>query len=125
MFRCSSCPHFRNIFSIDFLLPVHQPAYLNNEPFACLSFLLWHHNWPDQLKIEAMKIIGIILIAAGILMLVFRGFNFTQEKEIVDIGPIEISKKENKTVVWPTYAGVIALVAGVALIAFDKKTKTS
>ena len=31
MFRCSSCPHFRNIFSIDFLLPVLQPAYMNNE----------------------------------------------------------------------------------------------
>jgi uncharacterized membrane protein HdeD (DUF308 family) len=72
-----------------------------------------------------MKIFGIILIAAGILMLVFRGFNFTQEKNVVDIGPIEINKKENKTVAWPMYAGVIALVGGVALIVFDKKTKSA
>jgi len=72
-----------------------------------------------------MKIFGIILIAAGILMLILKGFNFTQEKKVVDIGPLEINKKENKTVAWPTYAGVIALVAGVALIALDKKTKTS
>lgn len=72
-----------------------------------------------------MKIFGIILIAAGILMLVLKGFNFTQEKKVVDIGPIEINKKENKTVVWPTYAGVIALVAGVAMIALDKKSKAS
>jgi hypothetical protein len=44
---------------------------------------------------------------------------------VVDIGPIEINKKENKTVAWPMYAGVIALVGGVALIVFDKKTKSA
>ncbi len=68
-----------------------------------------------------MKIFGIILIAAGILMLVFKGLNFTQEKKVADIGPLEINTNEKKTVAWPTYAGVIALVAGVALIALDKK----
>ena len=70
-----------------------------------------------------MKIFGIVLIAAGILMLVFRGFNFTQEKKVVDLGPLEVNKKENKTVAWPMYAGVIAVVAGIALVVFDKKTK--
>jgi drug/metabolite transporter (DMT)-like permease len=68
-----------------------------------------------------MKIFGIILIAVGILMLVLKGFNFTQEKTLVDIGPLEINTKEKKTVAWPTYAGVIALVAGVALVVLDKK----
>ena len=68
-----------------------------------------------------MKIFGVILIAAGILMLVFKGFNFTQEKKVVDIGPIEINAKEKKTVAWPTYAGVVLLIAGVAVIVLDKK----
>lgn len=68
-----------------------------------------------------MKIFGIILIAVGILMLVMKGFNYTQEKKVVDIGPLEINAKEKKTVAWPTYAGVIALVAGVALVALDRK----
>lgn len=68
-----------------------------------------------------MKIVGIILIAVGILMLVLKGFNYTQEKKVVDIGPLEINAKEKKTVAWPTYAGVIALVAGVALVALDRK----
>ena len=68
-----------------------------------------------------MKIIGIILIAAGILMLVMKGFSFTQEKKVVDIGPIEINAKEKKTVAWPTYAGAILLVAGVVVIVLDKK----
>ena len=72
-----------------------------------------------------MKIFGIILIAAGILMLVFRSFSFTQEKKVVDIGPVEINKKENKTIGWPIYAGAIALVAGLVLVVADRKSKAA
>ena len=44
-----------------------------------------------------------------------------REKKVVDIGPIEINKKENKRVAWPLYAGGIALIAGIVLVAVDKK----
>jgi uncharacterized membrane protein HdeD (DUF308 family) len=64
-----------------------------------------------------MKIIGIILIVAGLAMLVFRGFSFTQEKKVADIGPLEINKKEEKSVSWPIYAGVIGVVAGIVVFA--------
>ena len=76
-------------------------------------------------KTYIMKIAGIILIALGILMLVFKSFNFTQEKKLVDIGPVQINKKENKTVQWPMYGGVIAIVAGVALVAVGSKSKNA
>ena len=41
-----------------------------------------------------MKVAGIILIIAGILMLIFRGFSFTQEKKLVDLSPLEINKQQ-------------------------------
>ena len=56
-------------------------------------------------------------------MFVFRGINFTTDKKVVDIGPIEINKKENKQFEWPLYAGGLAIVAGVILVAMDKKSK--
>ena len=69
-----------------------------------------------------MKFFGIILVAAGILMLVFGNVSFTTEKKIVDVGPLEINKKEKKTIGWPNYAGIIASVGGVAvLIAGNRK----
>jgi len=68
-----------------------------------------------------MRVLGIILIVAGILMLIFRGFNFTQEKKVVDLGPVEINKKEKKSVGWPLYAGGIAVAAGVVLLVAGKK----
>jgi drug/metabolite transporter (DMT)-like permease len=68
-----------------------------------------------------MRTLGIVLIVVGILMMVFRGFNFTREKEVVDIGPIEINKKEKETVGWPIYAGVVATVAGVVILIASRK----
>lgn len=70
-----------------------------------------------------MKVLGIVLIAAGILMLAFRGFSFTQEKKIVDIGPLEINQKQKKSVDWPLYAGIIVVGAGVfVLVTANKKS---
>jgi hypothetical protein len=68
-----------------------------------------------------MKPIGIILIIAGILMLIFKGFSFTQEKKVVDLGPVEINKKEKHSIGWPVYAGGIAIVAGILLVVGGKK----
>lgn len=71
-----------------------------------------------------MKLFGIILIAAGILMLVFGNISFTTEKKVVDVGPLEINKKEKKTIGWPNYAGVIAMVGGIAVLAMSSKKST-
>lgn len=70
-----------------------------------------------------MKIAGIILIVVGILMLVFNTINFKTEEKVADLGPLEINKEENKTIGWPVYAGGIVVVAGIAMIALDKKKK--
>jgi hypothetical protein len=68
-----------------------------------------------------MKTIGIILIALGIIMLVVRGISYTTEEKVVDLGPLEVNKKDKKTVGWPMYAGGIAVVAGIVLVLADRK----
>lgn len=67
-----------------------------------------------------MKILGIVLIIVGILMFVFRNISFTQEKKVVDLGPVQVNREEEKTIGWPIYAGGIAVVAGIALVALDR-----
>ena len=68
-----------------------------------------------------MRTAGIVLIVIGIAMLIFRGFSVRTEKEVVDLGPLEINKKENKWIGWPVYAGAIAIVAGVIMVVADRK----
>ena len=68
-----------------------------------------------------MKILGLILIVAGILMMVFRGFYFTKKEKVLDLGPVEINKKEKEAVNWPVYAGALVTAAGVIIIVAGKK----
>lgn len=68
-----------------------------------------------------MKTAGWILIVAGIIMIFIKGFSVPVEKKVVDVGPIEVNKTENKWIGWPTYAGGILAVIGVVLVVSGKK----
>ncbi len=68
-----------------------------------------------------MKTAGWILIVIGIVMILIKGFSVPVEKKVVDLGPVEINKTENKWIGWPTYAGGILAVIGVVLVVADRK----
>jgi uncharacterized membrane protein YidH (DUF202 family) len=70
---------------------------------------------------NSMKIAGIILIIAGLVALVYGGFSYTTTKKAVDMGPLQISTKQNHTVPLPPVLGVIAIVGGGALLYFGAK----
>ena len=64
----------------------------------------------------AAKLAGIALIAAGVLGLVYGSFSYTKETHETKLGPIELSVKDQETVRVPTWAGVLAVAAGGALL---------
>ena len=68
-----------------------------------------------------MKVVGWILIAIGILMIIIKGVSISKKENIIDAGPIQVNKTEHKWYGWPTYAGGIIAVVGVALVATAKK----
>ena len=68
-----------------------------------------------------MKTAGWILIVIGIIMLLVRGFMVPVKKTLVDVGPIQINKTEDKWVGWPIYAGGIITLAGVVLVVASRK----
>jgi hypothetical protein len=67
-----------------------------------------------------MKSLGIILAVVGLAMLLFSGFSYQSKEKVADIGPIEINADKTNQVAWPTYAGVIVLVAGIGLVLLDR-----
>ncbi len=71
-----------------------------------------------------MKGLGIVLIIIGIVMMVFRSFNFTEKKKVVDLGPVQVDKQENHTVNWPLYAGIVVTAAGVVVLLAGNKNKS-
>lgn len=65
---------------------------------------------------NAAKIVGVVLILAGILGLLYGSFGYTRETHEAKLGPIELSVKEKETVKVPMWAGVAAIVIGGVLL---------
>ena len=70
---------------------------------------------------SAVKMVGIALIAAGILGLTYGSFSYTKETHEAKIGSLELSMKDKETVNVPVWAGVGAIVVGGLLLLVPKK----
>ncbi len=62
-------------------------------------------------------IIGIILIVVGVVGFALGGFSFTRKEKVLDVGPIEATADDKKTVAIPPLIAGIAVVSGVVLVA--------
>jgi hypothetical protein len=69
----------------------------------------------------AMRMIGIVVLAVGILALVYGGFSYTRETHDVKLGPVEFSVKEKERVNVPLWAGVALAVVGAGVLISGKK----
>ena len=61
-------------------------------------------------------IIGIILIAIGVIALAYGGFTYTKREKVIDAGPLQVSADKEKTVPFPPILGGICLVGGIVLV---------
>lgn len=67
------------------------------------------------------RTVGFVIIVIGILMMAYTGFNYVTTEKVVDIGPIQIDKKENHPVQWSPIIGVVILIGGIAVVAISRK----
>jgi uncharacterized membrane protein len=70
---------------------------------------------------NAVKMLGIVLIVAGGLGLLYGGFTYTKDTHEAKLGPIELSIKDKETVNIPMWVGVGAIVAGAILLFVRKQ----
>jgi uncharacterized membrane protein YidH (DUF202 family) len=67
------------------------------------------------------KLIGIILIAAGGLGLVYGGFSYTKETTGMKLGPLELKVQEKERINVPLIVSAGAIVLGVFLLVVGRK----
>lgn len=65
---------------------------------------------------NAVKMLGIVLIVAGVLGLAYGSFTYTKDTHEAKVGPIELSIKDKETVNIPIWAGLGAIAAGAFLL---------
>jgi TRAP-type C4-dicarboxylate transport system permease small subunit len=72
---------------------------------------------------NALKIVALALIAAGVLGLIYGGFTYTKNSREAKIGPLEMTMARKQTVNVPVWAAVGAIVVGAGLlVAGSRKT---
>ena len=64
---------------------------------------------------------AILLIAIGIISLVYQGISYTTNRNVINLGPIKADVKEEKTIPLPPIIGALALAGGIALLVMNKK----
>jgi hypothetical protein len=70
---------------------------------------------------NSIKIIGIVLIVAGLFGASMGGFSFTRDIHKASLGPINLSVAEEKKVDIPLWASIAAIVAGAAVLVVGSK----
>jgi uncharacterized membrane protein len=67
------------------------------------------------------RIVGILLIVAGTLGLIYGSFSYTKDKHDVKLGPLQFSMAEKETVNVPVWAGAGAIAIGAILLVIRRK----
>ena len=78
-------------------------------------------NYRRQMHMSTTKIIGMLLILAGVLGLIYGGFSYTKETHTAKLGPLELKVQEKETVIVPVIVSAGAIALGVFLIVGGRK----
>lgn len=66
-------------------------------------------------------LIGILLIAIGIMGLAYEGFTYTKREKVAELGPLQVTENTRKTVYFPPIYGVLSLGAGIVLVVIGRR----
>ncbi len=68
-----------------------------------------------------VTILGILLIIFGIAVLGYRGFTYTTEDKVAQIGNVQITAENQKTIYFNPMTGGLAVIAGVILVVVGRR----
>ena len=65
---------------------------------------------------KPIMLVGIVLIIVGAIALGYQGITYTTREKVMEIGPIEATKKTEKTIPLSPIFGGVVLGAGIVLV---------
>jgi hypothetical protein len=66
--------------------------------------------------VNVVRLVGVLLIVAGVVGLIYQQFSFTKETTQAKLGPLELTLKEKETVNVPLWASLGAIGVGVIML---------
>ncbi len=77
-----------------------------------------------SIEVSSIKLVAILLIAAGVFALAYGGFTYTNTTHDTSVGQLEVSVRDIRTIVVPVWAGVGAILLGGYLLIARKGSLT-
>jgi hypothetical protein len=71
---------------------------------------------------KGMALVGVVLIVLGVAGLIVQNVTVTEEKEVLDIGPLEVQTEQERNIPIPTIAGIVAVIAGLGLVLASRRS---
>ncbi len=65
---------------------------------------------------KLQPVVAIIVIAVGVIALVYEGISYTKTEQAIDLGPIQVSAVNTHTLPLAPLVGGIALLGGIMLL---------
>ena len=66
---------------------------------------------------------GILLIILGALALAYQGINYTRQKQVLDVGSLQVTTETHERIPLPPILGGLAVVGGIVLLVAGAKSK--
>jgi len=68
--------------------------------------------------------IGILLILVGVVVLAYRGIEYTGQKQVLDAGSVHLTAETHERIPLPPILGGLALVGGVVLLVMGTSNRS-
>ena len=69
----------------------------------------------------SVRLVAIVLMVVGALMLAYPVISYTTRETVVDVGPIEVTADERKTIPLPPILGAVAVGLGLVLLVTGRR----
>ncbi len=72
---------------------------------------------------SARQIVGLALVVVGIVALIWGGVFWTNQKTVLDAGPLQVTTSDRDGVRVPPVVGGLALVGGIVLLVMPARRR--
>jgi uncharacterized membrane protein len=71
---------------------------------------------------KSLSVVGVVLIALAVISFAYQGITYTTHKKVIDLGPIQATTEQHKTIPLPPLFGGLALIGGIVLLVAGNKS---
>jgi hypothetical protein len=72
---------------------------------------------------KALKIVAVLLVAAGLFVVVYGGFNYPRSNRVAKLGSVEFAMKSQGRADIPEWAGIGAIILGTLMLLVPGKRR--